>query len=512
MSVDRRTFLSAPTVLAGAAVAGSVAAQQAPSAKPSLKPGERLDARSKSPAVATEAFAAYAANVKFADLDAATLAKAKHRVLDLIGCAIGGAPAAGNAGLVDLLKVRGGRPEASVIGYKVKGPAGEVAMTNAVISRAYDFEVMTVVVGDQQVASHHSPTTCMTALALAERDRLSGKDFLTALVMGDDICARMLAASGLDFGQGWDGAPIYSTIGAAAIAANLMKLSPQQTRDAFGLSIDTIAGTVQNIWDGATDWKLPQGLAARNGVFAADLAKRGWVGVADALTAPYGFYAQYTAGVAKPDVLTKDLGKAFWAEEYFKPFPACAATHPTIECALALRENNKLKASDVQRWTIRMAPAALNVFVSKPFEARRYAHCDANFSHQWQAANAIVHGAVLQQHYEHGAITNPEVMTLVERSSLAALPAGRTGFEIEVVTNDGRTLVERHSGRPSRNPALKGSTYEQLVGKFRQQVAFSGFVPAVTADEIVRRIDRLEDERDMAAFVRLLTRTQLRVA
>jgi 2-methylcitrate dehydratase len=462
--------------------------------------------------VATEAFAAYASGIRFSDLDAATVTKAKHRVLDLIGCAIGGAPAAGNAGLVDLLQAKGGRPEATVIGYKVKGPASEVAMTNAVISRAYDFEVMTVVVDGQQVASHHSPTTCMTALALAERDKLSGKDFLAALVMGDDICARMLAASGLDFGQGWDGAPIYSTIGAVAIAANLMRLTPQQTQDAFGLSVDTIAGTVQNIWDGATDWKLPQGLAARNGVFAAELAKRGWVGVADALNAPYGFYAQYTAGCAKPEVLTKALGKAFWAEEYFNPFPACAATHPTIECALAMRENNKLKASDIQRWTIRIAPAGLNVFVSKPFEARRYAHCDANFSHQWQAANALVHGAILQQHYENGAITHPEVMALVERSTLAALPPGKTGFEIEVVTNDGRTLVERHAGRPSKNPAEKGSSYADLVAKFRQQVAFSGFVPTRTADEIIKRIDRLEDEPDMAAFVRLLARHQYKVA
>ena len=514
MAVDRRTFLGAP-LAAGAAVgvlAGEAAAQ-APSAKPVLKPGERLDARSQKPAVATEAYAAYAANIKYADIDAATLAKAKHRVLDLIGCAIGGAPAAGNAGLVDLVKVQGGAPEASVIGYKVKAPAAQVAMTNAVISRAYDFEVMTVVVDGQQVASHHSPSTCMTALALSEREHRSGKEFLAALVMGDDICARMLAASGLDFGQGWDGAPIYSSVGAAAISANLMRLSPQQAQDAFGLVVDTIAGTVQNIWDGATDWKLPQGLAARNGVFAAELAKRGWVGVSDALRAPYGFFAQYTAGCAKPEVLTKALGKAFWAEEYFKPYPACAATHPTIECALALRANNKFAAGDVERWTISIAPAGLNVFVSKPFEARRYAHCDANFSHQWQAANALVHGAVRQEHYDDAkGIRNPEVMDLVARSSLAALPPGQTGFVIEAHMKDGRVLSQRHAGRPSHNPAEKGSSYEELVAKFRQQVAFSGFVSTRTANEIIRRIDKLEDEPDMAGFVKLLTRSQYQQA
>lgn len=163
-------------------------------------------------------------------------------------------------------------------------------MTNAVISRSYDFEVMTVVVGDQQVASHHSPTTCMTALAYAESARANGKDFLSALVVGDDIAARLLAASGLDFYQGWDGAPIYSALAATAIAARFLAMTPLQTRDAFGITIDQIAGTVQNIWDGATNWKLQQGLVARNAVLSANLAKGGWTGLIDPLLAPYGFF------------------------------------------------------------------------------------------------------------------------------------------------------------------------------------------------------------------------------
>lgn len=517
MAVDRRSFLSASSsALAGTLFADSGATVPAdgrcvdgtPAPKPAVSMGASADARSKTQAGATEALATHAVNVKYADLDARTVANTKRRVLDLIGCALGGVPGSGNEAMVDLLEAWGGKPEASVIGYPVKGPAAQVAMTNAIIARSYDFEVMTAVVAGQPIASHHSPTTCMTALALCERSRLSGEDFLAALTVGDDIAARMLAASGLDFGQGWDGAPVYSAIAATAIAARLSGLTPQQTRDAFGLTIDTIAGTVQNIWDGATDWKLPQGLAARNGIFCAELARRKWVGVGDALLAPYGFYKQYTAGCAHPELLTADLGNVYYAEEYFKPYPACAATHIHIECTRSLRSKHAISPADIAQVIVRsQAPTG---FVGKPFEARRYPHCDANFSIQFQVANVLWNGTPRQEHYAEDWLRSERLNGLVRRISLAPQPSGEKGVTIEIVLNDGTRIVERHPGPPLSAEA-KGrlSTQTDGLAKFRQQIAFSGFVSDETAEEIIRRIDRIEQERDMAEFVGLLTRSYL---
>lgn len=517
MAVDRRSFLSASstalagTLFADADMAASVDSSRSDRAQgPKPAGGKRAytDARSKTPARITEALAAHAVNVKFAALDAQTIAKTKLRVLDLIGCALGGVPAAGNEALVDLIEAWGGKPEASVMGYPVRGPAAQVAMANAMIARSYDFEVMTVMVAGKLVPSHHSPTTCMTALALCERGRLSGQDFLTALTVGDDIAARMLAASGLDFGQGWDGAPIYSAIAATAISARLMALTLQQTADAFGLTVDTIAGTVQNIWDGATDWKLPQGLAARNGVFCAELARRNWVGIADALLAPYGFYDQYTAGCAHPELLTAGLGEVFYAEEYFKPYPACAATHIYIECTRELRRKHAISPADIAQVIVRHQGSA--GFVGKPFEVRRYPHCDANFSIQFQVANVLWNGTTRQEHYADDWLRSERLKALVQRISLAPQPAGEKGITIEVALKDGTRIVEKHPGpAPYADANRRASARAEAVAKFRQQIAFSGFVPADTAEEIIRRVDSLEHERDMADFVGLLTRTYL---
>lgn len=62
---------------------------------------------------------------------------------------------------------------------------------------------------------------------------------------------------------------------------------------------------------------------------------------------------------------------------------------------------------------------------------------------------------------------------LIVRTVLAALPAGQAGVEISVHLKDGRVLIEKHSGVPRHNPRQQGSSDEDVIAKFRQQVAFS---------------------------------------
>ncbi len=533
MSINRREFINESAMLVSGAIASPIAASAAGSARaisvpasgstpsaggpadrtaragrPIVEPfAETRGGRSANPAIETRALAAHCVDVKYSDLDEATLRRAKRRVLDLVGCAIGGVPDPGNSGLIDMLRASGGAPQASVIGYPLKTSAAHAALANAVIARSYDFEVMTVVVAGRAIGSHNSPTTCMTALALCEKRALSGKDFLAALVVGDDLAARLLAASGLDLGLGWDGAAIYTAIPATAIASRLLGLTAGQTQDAFGLALDTIAGTNQNTWDSATDWKLPQGYSARNAIHAAELGRRGWVGIGDALRAPYGFFAQYTAGCEHPEVLTAGLGKVFYSEEYFKPYPACAASHTSIECALAVRASHGLSPSQIERVTVRIPPATFASPLALRFEPSRYSHSGANFSIHFQVTNALLNGSVRQEHYDERRIRRSDFAALSSRVRLAPLPEPRTGVEIEVVTVDGRTLTQRNSGTPSRYPGVNPLGYDEIVAKFRQQVAFSGFVPNATADEIIERVDTLERETSIRDFVELLTRS-----
>jgi 2-methylcitrate dehydratase len=345
----------------------------------------------------------------------------------------------------------------------------------------------------------------MTALAMCERARLSGRDFLTALTLGDDVAARVLAASGVDFSKGWSPPPLFSSFGGTAIAGHLMKLSPAQIRHAFGMSVDQIGGTGQAIWDGATNWKLAQGFSARNAIISADLAKRGWSGMGDALQAPHGFYSQFTAGCVRPKLLTDELGKVFFAEEYFKPYPSCAATHPSIECALELRQKFALAPGDVDAIVLRVQPSTYGIFVSKPFSLTPSAHAQANYSLAFAVANALLRGDFTLEHYAADAMRQPQLLRLIERITIEKMPAGQPGVELQVTTADGRKLVQGRAGQASRYPKVNPVTFEQTVEKFHAQAQFSNRVPRKTAQQIVDRVAQLERETDMAAFARLLT-------
>jgi len=449
------------------------------------------------------------ARTRFEDLPEKAVRATKNRVLDLIGSAIGGAGASGNAALVEVLRAQGNAPQASLIGYAGKLSAANAALANAVSARSFDFEVMTTVVAGMVIPSHTSPTTVMTALAVAERERRNGREFLTALTLGDDLVARVLGAAGFDFGNGWDAASVHSGLGAAAIAAKLMNLPALQVRDALGMVVNLIGGTIQAPWDGTTDFKLPQGMAARNGILAAELAAAGWTGMADALHAPWGFYRQFTSGCAKPEVLIDGLGEVYWAEEYFKPYPACAATHGSIETALALRARPDFSLAQLRRLTLCLPKRLLTNFCIKPYEPRRFPHCDAIFSYRFQVANVLLNGITRQEHYAEERLRDPALLDLTSRIDLAPLDDPQAGgwssaggaCVIIAEMTDGRRIEQRLE-KLSRHPAVRASTQEEIEAKFRQQLEFSG--RRLDADAIMAAVRDLDRAPDLSALLALI--------
>lgn len=465
----------------------------------------------------SDGVAAHVAGLKFEQLDAATLEKTRRRVIDLVGCALAGTRMPTNIGLAELTRDWGGPQEATLIGFPGKVGAANAAMFNAITSRTYDFEVMTAVVRDRAVPSHTSPTTVMTALAMAESGHHSGAEFLTALTLGDDLVARVLAASGFDFSKGWDAASVYSALGSTAIAGRLLGLSPLQVRDALGITINNLAGTIQGAWDGTADFTQPQGAAARNGIVSAQMAAHGWTSMFDPLMAPYGFFAQYTGGCERPELLSTDLGSAFFGEEYFKPYPACAATHACLECAANLREKYALKPDQISRVVVQLSDRLLKNFCGKPYQARRFPQCDANFSYAFQVATTLLDGPTALEHYAEDRLRGQRLAEMIARIELlpmttAIAPDPRIaaaggwasgGAIVEVETTDGRRLVETLH-ELHRHPVTGPTPKSEIVRKFHHQAAFAGW-SVTRAENVLAAIERLHEMPDVTELTSLLS-------
>ena len=258
---------------------------------------------------------------KFENFDQATVEHAKNRIIDTLGCVIGGANAPGNSGLINLVNDWGGKEESTILVHGHKAPAHNVAMVNCIMARSFDFEPVSPITEGESWPGHVSGTTIPTALTMGEAKGVNGKELITALLVGDDTATRIMAASGFSFGGGWDNIGTVNAFGATAIAGRLLKLNHEQLRNAFGIVLNQLAGSLQIVWDKTTAFKICNGLSARNAIFSAQLALAGWSGPRDALLGQVGYYRLYTSGCSNPEILTKDLGRKYYSDGTIKPYP-----------------------------------------------------------------------------------------------------------------------------------------------------------------------------------------------
>ncbi len=464
-------------------------------------------------AIVVGALAENVLKTRFEDIDPATVENTKKRILDVIGCAIGGAQAPGNDALVNLVRGWGGKSEATVLAYGVRAPAHEVAWANAILCRSFDWEPLLTLVNGKRYPGHVSGTTVPTALTVGESRGSSGREVITALVAGDDVAERIYAAAGEPWKmsqagrEGLSQSPTFDAwgtmpaFGAAAIAGRLLGLNISQLRNAFGIVINMIAGAGGGLLDGATTFKLSQGTSARSGVLAAQLAGAGWTGVKDPLLGKNGYYANFTPGCEHPENLTRDLGKKYYVEILFKPYPGGRPTHTCIDAALALARKHDINTDDIEKAVVHLSPPMRYAHYMKPYKVGDYPTGDALFSYKYATATALSRKSVTAINFTEAAIRDPRVQALIGKIELAADLEKDEGVELAVTLKDGRTLSEYM--REATGEIPHPLSWEALVAKFMTQVDFSHTVSREDAEKLVEMVGRLEEVDDIKKVIKL---------
>ncbi|OGN94530.1 MAG: hypothetical protein A2Y89_07610 [Chloroflexi bacterium RBG_13_51_18] len=453
---------------------------------------------------AIERLAANALEARFEDFDRETLEATKYRIIDTLGCLIGGANDTGNPELIKLLKEHGGKKEATILIHGVKVPVANAAFMNSIMARSFDFEPVSPLYEGLSCPGHISGTTVPSALTLAEMENTSGKEMITALLVGDNIATRILAASGFGFSLGWDGVGTINVFGVAAIAGRLFGLDNLQLRNAFGIALNQLGTTFQSFWDGTTAFKLPQGLAAQAGIFSAQLAKTGWTGPEDALFGKFGYYKMFTEGCQKPQVLTDNLGKKYYYDGTIKPYPCCRIPHAAIQCALALVKKHNIKPDDIVSVNLDLAQGGLDHICGHPFKIGAFPHGNAAFSYEYVTATAFLFGAVKPEHFTESAIHNLQVAEFIKKIKLTAVKD--VEFEkarMTVTLKDGRKLTETVTevkGDPLANPM----THEDIIDKFWVNVDFSKKISKKKAAALLEKLLNLEKVDSVRKLIPLL--------
>ncbi|NLD38632.1 MAG: MmgE/PrpD family protein [Desulfatiglans sp.] len=456
----------------------------------------------------TDALCRNVTDTRFNDIDEAVIENAKCRVIDVLGCATAGADAECNPELVNLIREWGGKPEASILIHGNKTVAHNAALVNSVMARSFDFESLGPLVDGRSYPAHISGTTVITAVTMAETHGISGKELLTALISGDNLTARIIAAESTGgLPPGWDSVGTTNSFGAAAIAARIMGLTAKQIKNSLGLVFNQMSGSMQNIWDGVPAFKLLQGLSSRNGIISAELAKAGWAGPDDPLFGKLGYFNLFAGGCGNPEILTKELGKKYYCDAHFKLYPCCAVSHAAVDCALYLANHYNLDYRKIKEAVLYVSRSGLNSFLSQPLDVGDFPHAGSAFNYKYHMATVLMNKSIKPEHFERRYVHSPEAINFMKKIRLEQLPGVERELlcaKIRVTMNSGEQyekLIESPKGDPLGNPLTK----DDIFNKFLSNLEFSKKIDSLKGKKLISLLDRLEELENINEVINLLT-------
>lgn len=450
----------------------------------------------------------YLYDVDYDDFDDLSVDRAKERLIDSFGVMAIGRTSPDTDATVALLHGIGGVEESTVATYGIKLPMAQAAFANSLIMRSYDFEAIDaepVVEGDPSTAAHISGTTVPAALAVAECQGASGRDFLRALILADDVTTRVLNASGFTVHDIFDGNGAANIFGSTVASGLLMNLGKEEMKGAFSLGLNQMSGTMQNVFEKKITFKLPIALSARAGVFAAQLARCGYgTCLDDPIAGPRGYFDLFFSRPT-PEKMLHRLGERYYADCVIKPWPACRATHGSINVALDAMDGRTLTADEVLSVTVHV-PEGVRSFVGQGFKFGMNESYQGAFSIDFLVATAILRGDVRPEFQSPAMMTDSELGKLLKKVVVVGdLPpeGGTNAASIEICLANGEVLSA------SRDIAL-GDVYrtrlsrEEILRKYYANIEFGGAVDRVQAERIVEMVNDLENLDDISVLMRLI--------
>ena len=228
--------------------------------------------------------AAYADGLRYDDLDEATIESVKVHLIDTLGCGLAAFDEKPVRICRDVVLASGGGG-ATVIGTKRRAAPDLAAFANCAAFRYLDLNDAYV----GRVTGHPSDHIA-ACLAVAEAERASTPELITAIALAYEVNCRLIDAFGINIGsRGWD-IPVLSLPAVALAAGKLMKLHPDKLEQAVNLALNDHISLGQTRAQTLSDWKgIADAEAGRNAVFAAMLARGGLTGPAPIFEGRLGF-------------------------------------------------------------------------------------------------------------------------------------------------------------------------------------------------------------------------------
>ncbi|MGY2341846.1 MmgE/PrpD family protein [Pseudomonas sp. SDO5532_S415] len=441
--------------------------------------------------------AQFCVETTFDDLPPALVEQARRHILDTFGASLAGADS-------DIAKqarqVFGGEPGNTLVwGTDLRVGATQAAMLNGIAAHALEL--------DDTGGCDHSGAVVLPAVMAAvsmSGQAVTGREFITAVVIGYDIGRRVLEACGgysAHNGAGWHSTATCGVFGAAAASARILGLDARQTLSALGIAGSFSGGLWAFIHDGSQSKKLHSGRAAEGGLLAARFAQQGISGPSQLFEDVWGGFLKTLAGdTAQPQALDADLG-VVWklARCSIKPYASCRGTHSAIDAFGLLLEQLQVQVDEVEDIHISLCSFLQDMCGGHDVDTL----AAAQMSLPYALAARLVHGHCRLQAYDDELRHDPRVTQWMSRIHLEVDPQLSEDGEpvVTLRTVDGRQAslcVEVPLGAPG-NPLSEGALEDKFFS-LAERVMSRG-----QAEALLGQLWRLEELESVGVLERWLT-------
>jgi 2-methylcitrate dehydratase PrpD len=237
---------------------------------------------------------------------------------------------------------RNPRPgKATIVGETTKAAAADAAYLNASYGHGFEYD-------DFFGNAHPGCAVVPAAFAIAEEVGATLEETMVALVAGYETYVRIgKHGSPAILNVGWQPHAVFANFGTAAVAAKLYGLTEEQTFHALAIALSHASGPTEYASTGGSIKRVHAGIAVRNGIEAAELARAGITGPRRFLTGDRGLYRLFTHKVVGNEASVDFLPGApnLMPGLSFKPYCCCAATFAYIEAMGQFRD----RAAEIDR-------------------------------------------------------------------------------------------------------------------------------------------------------------------
>jgi 2-methylcitrate dehydratase PrpD len=401
--------------------------------------------------------------LRFEDLPDNLVYQVKSFFLDWLGSAVAGLSQPPTQMMLSLANDMKGAEEATIIPNNSKHLPLVAALVNGASSHVMEMDDL-----HRQSIFHPAASILPAVFASAEKEHVSGFDLILGILTGYEIGIRTALAAGKSHYRYWHTTATCGTFGAAAGAAKVLELGPEQFVWALGSAGTQSSGLWEFLTDGAMSKQLHPGKSSMNGLLAALLAKRGFTGSHHIFEGDKGFLkatsADYDFGV-----FTDGLGETYHtARNSLKYYASCGHTHSAIDATLRAWRGVNMDVTAIRSVTVSVYQGALdllkNVKAHTPYLAK--------FNLPFCIATALNFGHVDLDDFTDKRLIDPKILTLMDLISLKEDPKLTRQYpqkwpsRVEILAANGKTYkgyCEFPKGDPE-NPFSE----KELIKKFNK--------------------------------------------